>query len=451
MGYYTRRPTKPDLPFGSLSFVIVGAGIAGLTAALAVKKQGHHVVVGYQYPSPVTAWASSSAEETLQVLEKSKFATEQGAALALSPNCSILLNWLDLRPESFGSDLIHHFYTLRAWYPRLTSMKEGSPWRMAADFTVTFCLERMGFTYVLYYMLQTLADHEQSMTRKQVCLEAKPKSSGFSAFRWLTPIEKVAAALGDKGPVDVLQSPGAMLQWDDTSRRLLAYPCANNTIYNMLAYVPSSAVGVIEEGSWNSNGNKGNLVQAFSKFSPEVQQLVGEADDSLRVFALSDIDPLPTWVNGRTALLGDAAHILQPYVGQGASMAIEDALSIATMFPLGTRPDDVNARLRLYENARMSRTNMVRDWALKNSPGSVPLASEGSWWFSSAVTKLTTWRVLAQTAMFMQQTFGHNEIDHSNKILQQALARRPSLDVDIGRRKSSIWSFVLGEGQTVKT
>lgn len=63
------------------------------------------------------------------------------------------------------------------------------------------------------------------------------------------PIEKVAAIMGDKGPVHVVQNPGCMLQWDDTDRRLLAYPCSNNTIYNMLAYVPSSAVGVIEEGS----------------------------------------------------------------------------------------------------------------------------------------------------------------------------------------------------------
>lgn len=52
-------------------------------------------------------------------------------------------------------------------------------------------------------------------------------------------------------------------------------------------------------------------MQAFSKFSPEVQQLVGEAD-GLRVFALSDLDPLPSWVRGKTTLLGDAAHIVQP-------------------------------------------------------------------------------------------------------------------------------------------
>lgn len=132
-------------------------------------------------------------------------------------------------------------------------------------------------------------------------------------------------------------------------------------------------------------------------------------------------------------------------------MAVEDALSLATMFPLGTRPEEVNTRLRLYEKARMSRVKTVYDWSLKNSPGSVPLVSEGSWWFSNAVTKLNTWRILALTAMFMQQTYGHNEIDHSEKLLQQTLARRLSLDADSGRRKSSIWSFVLRDGQAETT
>ncbi|KAL2272271.1 hypothetical protein FJTKL_06984 [Diaporthe vaccinii] len=458
MGYYSRRPTKPDLPFGSLSFVIVGAGIAGLTAALALKKKGHHVIV----------------------VEKSKFATEQGAALTLSPNCSVLLNWLDLLPESCGSDLVHHMIRHDRdgnllLHADLSNRRKGwiAEWYYVQRHAFHNFLKEKALQeeIVLHTSCKiskidvdearvTLedgrrfhgdvllgADGIHSITRAEVSPGAKPKTAGFSAFRWLMPIEKVAAIMADKGPVHVVQNPGCMLQWDDTDRRLLAYPCSNNTIYNMLAYVPSSAVGVIEEGTWNSDGSKDNLIQAFSKFSPEAQQLVAEADDSLRVFALSDLDPLPSWVRGRTTLLGDAAHIVQPYVGQGASMAVEDALSLAVMFPLGTRPEDVNMRLRLYEKARMSRTKMVYDWSLKNRPGSVPLTSEGSWWFSNAVTKLNSWRVLALTAMFMQQTFGHNEIDHSEKLLQQSLARRPSFDVDAGRRRSSIWSFVLGDGQ----
>lgn len=103
--------------------------------------------------------------------------------------------------------------------------------------------------YVHCVLWLKYADRPQSITRAEVYPGAKPESTGFSAFRWLMPIEKVAAILGDKGPVHVVQNPGCMLQWDDTDRRLLAYPCSNNTIYNMLAYVPSSAVGVIEEGS----------------------------------------------------------------------------------------------------------------------------------------------------------------------------------------------------------
>lgn len=107
----------------------------------------------------------------------------------------------------------------------------------------------MVFMYVHRAPRLEPADKAQSITRAEVSPGAKPKSAGFSAFRWLMPIEKVAAIMGDKGPVHVVQNPGCMLQWDDTDRRLLAYPCSNNTIYNMLAYVPSSAVGVIEEGS----------------------------------------------------------------------------------------------------------------------------------------------------------------------------------------------------------
>lgn len=87
------------------------------------------------------------------------------------------------------------------------------------------------------------------MTRQVLHPGMKPTPIGMSTFRWVLPIEGVAAAMSGKGPVDVVENPGSIFQWDDADRRLLAYPCSNNKIYNMMAYLPSSAVGVIDESS----------------------------------------------------------------------------------------------------------------------------------------------------------------------------------------------------------
>ncbi|GMF77528.1 unnamed protein product [Aspergillus oryzae] len=67
-----------------LQIVIIGAGIAGLSAAIALSKQGHHVTV----------------------LEKSKFARETGAAIHVPPNCTAMLQWMDVDPKDFGGTLI---------------------------------------------------------------------------------------------------------------------------------------------------------------------------------------------------------------------------------------------------------------------------------------------------------------------------------------------------------
>lgn len=56
-------------------------------------------------------------------------------------------------------------------------------------------------------------------------------------------------------------------------------------------------------------------------------------------------------------------------------MAVEDAISISAMLPLGTRPADVPSRLKLYERARLNRVSMVREWAARNRPGCVPTGS----------------------------------------------------------------------------
>jgi hypothetical protein len=87
-----------------LDVLVIGAGIAGLSAAIALGKQGHRVVVSShthccKYETPVT--------NSLKILEKSAFLREAGAAIHLPPNCTALLRWMDIDPVDFGGTLLN--------------------------------------------------------------------------------------------------------------------------------------------------------------------------------------------------------------------------------------------------------------------------------------------------------------------------------------------------------
>jgi salicylate hydroxylase len=132
-------------------------------------------------------------------------------------------------------------------------------------------------------------------------------------------------------------------------------------------------------------GEKQTNVQGFSKFHPGVQKMVGHAGSNLKVWKLFDMECLPSWTSGHAALLGDAAHPFQPCktsiipvhcetladvsvkdMGQGGAMAIEDAVGIATLLPLGTRPEDIPTRLQLYQSSRQPRVEMVLNFTRLN-------------------------------------------------------------------------------------
>ena len=75
-------------------------------------------------------------------------------------------------------------------------------------------------------------------------------------------------------------------------------------------------------------------------------------------WGLFDRDPLMTWSAGRITLLGDAAHPMLPFLGQGAAMAMEDAYMLAV--ELARSPDNVAAALEAYEAERVPRTRQVQ-------------------------------------------------------------------------------------------
>ncbi len=120
------------------------------------------------------------------------------------------------------------------------------------------------------------------------------------------------------------------------------------------------------------------MLSVFSDFCPKVQRMLnlvpeGEVCEwKLRVHA-----PLPTWIHGTVALVGDARHPTLPYLAQGAAQAIEDAATISVVLSLipDQSPRSINKALRVYEKVRKDRAETLVElaaasgWALHLGEG----------------------------------------------------------------------------------
>jgi 2-polyprenyl-6-methoxyphenol hydroxylase-like FAD-dependent oxidoreductase len=205
------------------------------------------------------------------------------------------------------------------------------------------------------------ADGVHSATRKKVSgKHVKPHGSGKSAFRFLLSRK---SAQDDPMTSRFVQKSGELIIWYAADRRVVVYPTTNNQLLNFVCIHPESE----SEGggdSWNTAGHQDQLLRIYKGFSPAMLALLSKADtNSLKVWKLLDMEVLPTWVNEKLALLGDAAHPFLPHQGQGGGCAIEDAASLAVVLPADTPRDEITARLQLYENIRIQRANRIQEYS----------------------------------------------------------------------------------------
>ncbi|KAF4980023.1 hypothetical protein FZEAL_3885 [Fusarium zealandicum] len=358
-----------------LKILIVGAGIGGLTAALGLRQQGHEVIL----------------------FERSQLAKETGAAIHLAPNCHGILRRLGVFPETFGANpvkgvteydatgnlkfdidltkalsiwqhpwMLSHRVQLHEELKRLATSTDGagkpavlktsSPIVNVDPDTAEVKLED-GSAFSGDLVLG--ADGVSSITRRVVAgPDIKPFGSGKSAFRLLIPFDKIR---NNPATGDLANRQGIVTMWMGDDRRLIMYPCLDNTVMNLVGIHPSSLSVTASKGGWGQGGSKDLLLEVYSDFEPRVRSLLGLADSSeLKIWTLLDMERIPSWYKGRLALLGDAAHPFLPHQGQGGGIAIEDAASLCALLPRGTTKDDIAERLSLYEKLRDERAHKVQ-------------------------------------------------------------------------------------------
>jgi salicylate hydroxylase len=189
------------------------------------------------------------------------------------------------------------------------------------------------------------ADGIHSALRGHVTTASPPRESGLCAWRSLVPAE--AAPAFARRPVQTL--------WLGHRHHLVHYPVRGGALVNIVAFSPASPG---EQESWSAVGRAADLAAEFAGWDPRLGELIAAAGQVGR-WSVLDRAPLPRWVRGRVALLGDAAHPMLPFYAQGAGQAIEDAATIAIC--LATGPWDPPAALARYEQLRRPRATRVQE------------------------------------------------------------------------------------------
>lgn len=189
------------------------------------------------------------------------------------------------------------------------------------------------------------ADGLRSVVRSALFETEPPIFSGHVAYRGLVPAEKLGARAVEAININHL----------GTGRNIVSYPVRGTDLVNIVAL--AKAEDWAEEG-WSVKADKAEFVSHFSDFAPYVQELLAAMpEDELFRWGLFVREPLSDWRKGRTALLGDAAHAMLPYMGQGASCAIEDGVVLGRCFEEFADPDEA---LASYVATRIERASYLQ-------------------------------------------------------------------------------------------
>jgi salicylate hydroxylase len=341
-----------------LRILIVGAGIGGLTAALALLREGFEVEVYEQAPA----------------------LAELGAGVQISANGARVLFALGLEPalravwcEPSGKE-IRLWNTGETWklfdLAAVSVVRYGAPYFMIhrADLhgvlidavrarapdairlgarSLAFDDDGTGVTLHLASGERVAgdaligADGVHSRIRNSLAGDDRAEFTGCMAWRGLVPTGKL--------PLHMARNVG--INWVGPGGHVVNYLLRRGEIFNF--------VGVVERDwrveSWTEKGTREECAADFAGWHEDIHAIVRHIDQPYK-WALLGREPLGKFSHGRVTLIGDAAHPTLPMLAQGANMAIEDGLVLARCL---RAYDDVETALARYDRARVERTGKL--------------------------------------------------------------------------------------------
>jgi salicylate hydroxylase len=380
--------------------VIIGAGIGGLAAAVALRQRGIEV----------------------QLYERSARLEEVGAGIQIRPNAAKVLRALGLEEElrrnafeptnmvslKWDDASLRHREPLKA----TATAKYGAPYMTAHRADLHGLLraalpERIiqlganctGATTVNGTAIARFADGNEvegdavigadsfrSAIRAELFGADQPRFTEMMCWRAMVPMACAPTRIGPGRSVTL--DHGEYFGWIGPDGHVICYPIGNGDTLNIFAgHITEKWV----EESWSVASSREELLAAYEGWN---EALLGLFRHVANVFkwGIYDRDPLPEWTKGRVTLLGDAAHPTTPTLAQGGNMAIEDGYVLARN--LARHGSDIATALQSYVAERQPRTSRVtlqsRQQFANNRKVPPPPFLDRSWIFTFDATREAT-------------------------------------------------------------
>ncbi|KAL2257405.1 hypothetical protein VTK26DRAFT_213 [Humicola hyalothermophila] len=228
---------------------------------------------------------------------------------------------------------------------------------------------RDGDEYTVEADILLAADGIKSKTRTQMLAElgteAQEEDTGQAAYRIML---KRSEMEHDPEMLALLDSD-EVVRWVGERRHIIAYPVSNHQIYNLSTAQPDTHFAAATNATYTTRGSKEEMLKVYGDFCPLVHRMLNLVPDGeVCEWKLRVHKPLPTWVHGSVALVGDACHPTLPHLSQGAAMAIEDGAVLAEVvsrIPADKvhDPETVTKTLKVYELLRKPYCSRLVDLA----------------------------------------------------------------------------------------